>query len=84
MPDGKPSAGADELAEAVDDEWVLLRGYRDSNVRKNGSSAAKSVRSAMGVFMMSLLLPCGGGLGGELGEADRPGAGYGEDVAVGP
>jgi hypothetical protein len=38
----------------------------------------------MGVFMMSLLLPCGGGLGGELGElgeADRPGAGYDEDVA---
>jgi hypothetical protein len=33
---------------------------------------------------MSLLLPGGGGPGGELGEADRPGTGCGEDVAVGP
>src|SRR5215469_11023910 len=55
-----------------------------SMIRKNGSSAAKSARLAMGVFMMSCLLPCRGGLGGEVGEADRCRAGCGEDVVVGP
>jgi hypothetical protein len=40
----------------------------------------------MGVFMTAVpflpLLPGRGGLGGELGEGDRRGAGYFEDVAV--
>src|ERR1700733_9888632 len=57
-----------------------------SMIRKNGSSAAKSSRLAIGVFMIAVpflpLLPCRGGLGGELGEGDRRGAGYFEDVAV--
>src|SRR5260370_4537682 len=53
-------------------------------IRKNGSSAAKSARPAMGAFMMSCLLPCRGGLGGEVGEADRCRAGRGENVVVGP
>src|SRR6266568_2567950 len=54
-----------------------------SMIRKNGSSAAKSARLAMGAFTMPRLLPRRSGLGGEVGEADRCRAGCGEDIAVG-
>src|ERR1700733_14052868 len=58
-----------------------------SMMRKNGLSAVKSSRPAMGAFMMTVpflpLLPGYGGPGGELGERDRRHAGHLEDVAVG-
>src|SRR5580693_9296787 len=54
-----------------------------SMIRKNGPSAAKSARSAMGAFTMPPLLPRRSGLGGEVGEADRRRAGGRENIAVG-